>query len=84
VESTDYFRLRTVSLSYRLPASLVPLDVDAATIRLAGRNLLTVTDYSGTDPEINDRLGSGDVMARRDYYSLPTYRTFELSLRVQF
>jgi hypothetical protein len=84
VEPTDFFRLRTISLSYRLPASLVPWDVDAATVRLAGRNIWTVTDYTGTDPELNDRWGAGDAMARRDYFALPTYRTFELSLRVQF
>jgi len=84
VEATDFFKLRTLSLSYRLPASLLPWNVDAATIRLAGRNLLTVTDYTGTDPELNDRYGAGDTLARRDYFSLPTYRTFELSMRVQF
>ena len=57
---------------------------------LAGRNLLTFTDYTGADPEGNDgsdQLGnqlSGGEFGRRDYYQLPPQRTFSLSARVTF
>lgn len=80
IESTDFFRLRSVSISYQLPQGLIP-GASSATLRLAGRNLWTKTDYSGTDPELDDYRGS---LARRDYYVLPTYRSFLATLRVSF
>jgi hypothetical protein len=49
---------------------------------VAGRNLFTVTDYSGTDPEVTDVRDSS--FARRDYYNFPTSRSFLTSLRVNF
>jgi len=80
IESTDFFRLRTVAITYQLPAGLIP-GASSASLRLAGRNLWTKTDYSGTDPELDDYRGS---LARRDYYVLPTYRSFLATLRVSF
>ena len=80
IESTDFFKLRSVSLTYELPPRWVP-GSERATFRLAGRNLWTVTDYTGADPELDDYPGS---LARRDYYVLPPYRTFQASLRFTF
>ncbi|NNK64321.1 MAG: hypothetical protein HKO98_14080, partial [Gemmatimonadetes bacterium] len=50
------------------------------------------TDYSGVDPEVEDFRdraeggvydGNGDY-GRREYYNIPTPRTFLLSFRVTF
>jgi len=81
IEPADFFKLRSISLSYDLPAGLIP-GTRSATLTLAGRNLFTITDYSGTDPEVSD-IGDSAV-ARRDYYNFPTSRTFTASLRVNF
>lgn len=80
IESTDFFKLRSISVTYTLPEAWVPR-VERATLQIAGRNLLTVTDYTGSDPELDDYPGS---LARRDYYVLPPYRTFQASLRFTF
>ena len=57
---------------------------------MAARNLLTITDYSGTDPEVQDfadatgnQLGGGEF-GRRDYYQIPNPRTYTLSIRVSW
>jgi len=79
VERTDYFRLRSLSLDYRLPAGWVP-GAGAATLGLSATNLLTLTDYWGTDPEGN----YGGRWPRTDYHGLPPYKTFTASLSVTF
>jgi TonB-dependent starch-binding outer membrane protein SusC len=81
VESTDFFKLRSASLSYQLPDRWIP-GGKSASLTLEGRNLLTVTNYSGTDPETTDTRGN--LFSRRDYYVFPQSRTFLLSLRVSF
>lgn len=81
-EAADFFKLRSVSLGYRLPEGWLPGQLAGATLRLQGRNLLTVTDYSGLDPEVSeDGINS---IYRQGYYHLPPPRTFMLSLKVDF
>lgn len=81
VEGTDFFKLRSVSITYALPARFIP-GASSASISLAGRNLWTATGYSGTDPEVADFRDN--AFSRRDYYNFPTYRTFLATLRVGF
>ncbi|GAC1685713.1 MAG: SusC/RagA family TonB-linked outer membrane protein [Gemmatimonadaceae bacterium] len=83
IEKSDFFKLRSVSLSYEVPSRLVRFG-QAATIKLAGRNLLRSTDYSGTDPEVQDARDAGGSLGRRDYYNLPPSRSFQASVRVTF
>lgn len=61
VEEGDYMRLNSVSLGYDVPKSiLAKIKIRSLRITLAGRKLLTFTNYSGVDPEIRtnrpDRL----------------------------
>lgn len=80
IESTDYFRLRSVSLTYPIPSRLVP-GQGRGSIQVAARNLWTVTDYTGVDPEVDNTPGT---LARREYYNFPPYRTFQLTLRLNY
>ncbi|HET9985373.1 MAG TPA: SusC/RagA family TonB-linked outer membrane protein [Longimicrobiales bacterium] len=87
-EPADFFKVRNVSLSYNLPARLVP-GASAASIMVSGRNLFRWTNYTGADPEVlevEDASNSGGttILGRRDYYNFPPYRTFMASLRVTF
>ncbi len=81
IESTDFFKLRHISLTYNFPEKLLMGGVQSAKLKLAARNLLTITDYSGTDPEIDDYRNS---LARRDYYAMPTYRSFLATFNFSF
>ncbi|WP_296151158.1 SusC/RagA family TonB-linked outer membrane protein [uncultured Flavobacterium sp.] len=49
VDDASYVRLKSVSLSYRIPAPR--LKSFSGRIYLQGQNLLTLTDYNGADPE---------------------------------
>jgi TonB-linked SusC/RagA family outer membrane protein len=81
LESTDFFKLRHVSLTYTLPSRWVR-GAKSASVTVAGRNLWTTTDYSGLDPESADL--SDNTFARREYYQLPAMRTFTTSVRLSF
>ncbi len=89
IEKADFTKLRSVSLTYNLPGRIVPW-AKAASISVAGRNLLTWTDYTGTDPEVSssgdqfNNVGNAGRFGRRDYYDIPPGRTFLFTLRTTF
>lgn len=80
-QSSDFFKLRNVSVTYDVPQRWMP-GGRSASFTLAGRNLFTSTDYDGLDPESTDRRD--DPFGRREYYQLPSFRTLQASLRVSF
>ncbi|MEO7522380.1 MAG: TonB-dependent receptor [Gemmatimonas sp.] len=81
VEDSDFFKLRSLSLSYEVPNGVVP-GARNLSVTLLGRNLFTNTKYSGSDPEVADQ--ATNVFSRRDYYVFPPYRTFLLAVRTTF
>lgn len=91
VEDASFWKLRTVSFSYAVPQQLLGSFLSSATITLAGRNLHTWTDFGLIDPEVEDfddrsgvnYDGDGDF-GRRDYYTIPSPRTWMLSFRLGF
>jgi hypothetical protein len=57
VEDGSYFRLRNLQIGYTLPQSLTGrAKLSNVRIYVQGQNLLTLTPYSGMDPEV---LGNG-------------------------
>ncbi|UOB18802.1 SusC/RagA family TonB-linked outer membrane protein [Abyssalbus ytuae] len=56
VEDGSYARLKNIVIGYSLPEGISSkLGVEKIRFYLQGKNLLTLTDYSGLDPEINLR-----------------------------
>jgi TonB-linked SusC/RagA family outer membrane protein len=54
IENAGFVRLKDVTLSYDLPNNLTSrIGFDQLRIYATGRNLLTITDYNGLDPELN-------------------------------
>jgi len=79
LEKGDFIRFKTVQFGYTLPTDLVN-KIGAQKLRLfvTGENLLTLTDYTGFDPEIG-----GNVMGiDKGYY--PQARSFMFGLNLQF
>lgn len=81
IEKIDFFRLRYVSMSYKVPSHWIP-GSRGGTLTLAGRNLFISTDYTGLDPESADQTDS--QIGRREYYNLPQLRSFSLSFRTNW
>lgn len=77
LQDAGFVRLREVSLQYTLDQPWVrrALGFSSIDLRVAGRNLLTSTNYTGLDPETN--LGQGEQTRRGvDYFNNPQSRSF--------
>lgn len=87
-ERGDHIKLREVSVRYRVRPewldSLFGGRVTDADINLIGRNLLTITNYLGYDPEVGIGRGGSAVVGRIDAYGYPNYATFSAGLRLVF
>jgi TonB-linked SusC/RagA family outer membrane protein len=76
-----FIKLREVSLTFFMPDSWArAFRSDQLSLTLAGRNLGTITDYSGVDPEVN-AFGQ-DNFSSSDFESQPqvTYWTARLNI----
>ena len=79
IESGNYVRLdnATVSYTFRKPVE----GVNSLRVYVTGNNLLTITNYSGIDPEINQ----GGIAPGIDYNNFfPRTRTFLFGVNVAF
>jgi TonB-linked SusC/RagA family outer membrane protein len=88
IEKGSFLRLNTVTLGYTLPKSLL-LKAHINSIRLYGSvyNLLTITRYSGLDPEVgtNDNANSSVYPTTGfDYGSYPRARSFVIGANLNF
>jgi TonB-linked SusC/RagA family outer membrane protein len=84
VEDGSFVKLREIAIRYNLADAWVrQLGAGNITLRLAGRNLYTWTDYSGLDPEVN--LFSSNTVARGvDFATTPIPRSFIFGIDFTF
>ena len=80
VENASYLRLRQVALSYNIPVANTKV-LQMATVSLTASNLITITDYSGVNPDANINAGGN---ARVDYATYPLARTVTLGVQLSF
>jgi TonB-linked SusC/RagA family outer membrane protein len=77
IESGSYFRFKNIQLTYSLPQTLVSkIGLSSARVYVQGQNLITLTNYSGMDPEINLRnyVAGNDRVAGTYTYTSGTDR----------
>jgi len=83
LEEAGYIRLQEVTLGYTLPSDIATrLKMSQARIYLAGRNLVTWTEYSGYSPDMN--TGGSDAGAASlaiDFYGYPFARSFSIGFQ---
>ncbi|MDF0715768.1 SusC/RagA family TonB-linked outer membrane protein [Muricauda sp. 334s03] len=87
IEDGSFARLRYVTLGYKFPKTLLDkLSLSSLEFYATGRNLLTITNYSGVDPDVNT-FGAGISGAGSMYIdNLGTSNTrgFDLGLKFTF
>lgn len=80
--SSDFIKMRSLALSYTIPANVFKNRVQGATISLVGRNLFYFKrDTPNIDPEANYSNGFSHGL---EYASLPSTRTYGFNLNVKF
>jgi TonB-dependent starch-binding outer membrane protein SusC len=82
IEDGSYVRLKNLVVGYRLPDGLASRGgFRTARIYLQGENLLTSTNYSGFDPEVN-YSGNTSALRGTDFYTLPQSRIITFGINV--
>ncbi|WP_128548093.1 SusC/RagA family TonB-linked outer membrane protein [Larkinella soli] len=83
-EDASYFRLRNIQVGYNLPVGSLGVKwFRSARVYLSGQNLLTVTRYTGFDPEVSSTAGS-DLRKGVDIGAYPAAKMWTAGLRLGF
>lgn len=90
VENASYVRLKSLTLAYNFPSSMFQHMKIIQGIRIYGeaQNLLTITGYKGTDPEVNAHPVAGvngstnNLGGGLDFNSFPAFKTVTFGIKV--
>ena len=76
--------MKDISLGYNLPVKSIGIDkwVRSLKVYVSAQNLLTLTNYSGQDPEVNS-WGS-DVNMGFDFLTYPSVKTITFGAKIEF
>ncbi len=84
VEDGSYLRVKDITFSYNFRGGILNrLGVSRLQPYVTATNLITFTDYSGMDPEVNQWGDSGAVQGI-DWGTYPHSKTFVFGLNVEF
>ena len=85
LENNSYLRLKTITLTYNVPPTLLHRVKLCRQLKayITLTNLLTLTGYSGLDPEVS-AFGSSAINAGYDYATMPASRSFQFGISATF
>jgi hypothetical protein len=89
IQPADFVRLREVSLTWTLPATLSKrFPLAGSSLTVGGRNLALWTKYEGVDPEVNGielfSVPGSPTLNRGDVWTTPQVRRLFTRLNFQF
>lgn len=90
IENGSFLRLKAVTLSYNMKnAFLKKADISLLKFYVTGQNLLTITGYSGYDPELSLGGSSSDAQTANaalgiDYGTFPQPKTIIFGMNIEF
>jgi hypothetical protein len=95
LEDGSYFRMKNIILSYNIPAptlqNITKGVVSSFKIYVSAQNLLTITDYSGYDPEVGNRTPTNvgattgsNLTNGIDYAVYPQPKSYNVGIQVSF
>lgn len=80
IEDGSYMRLKNIQLGYTLP--ILTKYIDRINVYVSAQNILTLTGYSGSDPEVNSYRSDSTVGI--DWFPYPMSKTVSLGVNIQF
>lgn len=84
IHDASFIKWRELRVSYTLPQEwTTTIGARRASLYVGGRNLGTLTDYPGLDPEVNQR-GARDELEFSTASTLPTPRSFFAGVQLSF
>jgi TonB-linked SusC/RagA family outer membrane protein len=89
VESSDYIRIKNITLGYNLPQTLLKsIGITQLNIYLNAQNLFTFTKYTGLDPEVGNLIDNSQQNQNAgrgiDFNAYPVNKMYLVGLRVTF
>ena len=82
IEDGSYLRVKNLTLAYNLDGRTSErLGLKNARIFVTGQNLLTFTNYTGMDPEVN-YAGAATTIMGTDFFTFPQMRSFSIGINV--
>ena len=91
VEDGSYLRLKNLSLGYNLPENLMRnIGFSSARVSLSAQNILTITNYSGLDPEVSyfgsggESRGDDNAIIGHDFGNYPNIESLTFGLNLRF
>lgn len=79
----SYVRLKTLTLGYTFPASvLTKIKLSKLRLYATAQNLATITGYKGWDPEVNADYQSTNINQGVDFYSAPQPRVISFGINI--
>ncbi|HXV85184.1 MAG TPA: TonB-dependent receptor, partial [Gemmatimonadales bacterium] len=87
IENGTYAKLKELGVSYTLVQDQLRRiglgGLHELRIGVIGRNLFTITDYSGLDPEVSGLFGD-PFQVRMDWFQYPQFRTYTATFEITF
>jgi hypothetical protein len=83
-EDASFLRLRNISLGVDFAKVTKIKGFRKLQLVLSGRNLFTLTKYTGMDPEIVSGANNSAWDRGTDHSSMPNYRSYQVSLNFGF
>ncbi len=82
VEDGSYFTLNNLTIGYDVPVSKLKM-FSKINVYASGKNLFTISDYSGYNPQITSFMNDGTIMGV-DWTGSPNVRTYLVGLNLTF
>lgn len=85
IEDGSFLRVKNIQLGYTFPLKGDRSGkLSSLYAFVSGQNLLTLTNYSWWDPEVNSSGGSNSTAQGFDYFTYPNARSFTIGIRAGF
>jgi len=84
VEDGSFLRMKNIRFTYDLPSAMISkAGLTSLQLFIAGKNLLTFTQYSGMDPEVNYN-GLNSMALGTDFFTCPQSKSLLVGLCARF
>lgn len=86
LEDASFIRVRDITLGYTIPRSVLSkINITNARLYVTGTNLLTLTKYTGPDPETNSAADSGSGLVQGlDFNGTPQTKAVNFGINLTF
>jgi len=84
IEDGSYLRLKNLTFGYSFGRNITnKMHLESLRVYFTGQNLLTFTNYSGLDPEVN-YSGNDNSLIGTDFFTYPQARSYNFGVNLKF